>query len=153
MMNCITYFALLFSSFSWLRPDTSIKITYTSLPALECKSYFDTTLNLTIYTGVEQEPEYPGGAPAWGRYINRNLNTENIDATIDCNVRIKMIVDSTGAIRKAVPMRGDVEVKDPNALEKEVLRVYRKSGFWVPGTCSGNKVTTEFVQSLNACNR
>lgn len=152
-MNCITYFTLILSSFSWLWSEPSIKTMYASQPAFGCNSYYDSTLKLTVYTGVEKEPAYPGGAPAWERYINRNLNTTNIDATMDCHVKIKMIIDSTGQIKKAVPMRGDTEVKEPNALEKEVLRVYRKSGFWVPGACSGNNVTTEFVQSLNPCNR
>lgn len=64
-----------------------------------------------------------------------------------------MIVDATGVIRKAVPIRGDTEVKEPNTNEKEVLRIYLKSMRWVPGTCNGNNVTTEFVQSLNPCNR
>jgi len=152
-MNSTTFFALLFSSFSWLWSNTSVNITNAPQPAFECKSYYDSALNLTVYTGVEKEPEYPGGAAAWGRYIDRNLRTENIDATKECNVKIKMIVDSAGEIRKAVPMRGDKEVKEPNANEKEVLRIYLKSKYWAPGTCGGNNVTTEFVQSLNPCNR
>jgi len=114
-MNCITCFGLLFSSLSWLWIDLSIKTTYTSQLTFGCESYYDTTLKLTVFTGVEKDPEYSGGAPAWGRYISRNLNMHNIDTTIDCNVRIKMIIDSTGEIRKAVPMRGDTEVKEPNA--------------------------------------
>ena len=152
-MNCIAYFVLLFSSFSWLWSPTSIKTTNVPQPAFGCTSYYDTTLKLTVYTGPEKEPEYPGGAAAWGRYVARNLRTENIDATKDCNVKIKMIIDSTGEIRKAVAIQGDTEVKEPNANEKEVLRIYLKSKFWVPGTCSGNNVTTEVVKSLNPCNR
>lgn len=152
-MNCIAYFTLLLSTFSWLWSDSSVKTSIAPQPTFGCTSYYDTTLKLTVYTGVEKEPEYPGGAAAWGRYLDRNLRTENIDATKDCNVRIKMIVDSTGEIRKAVPMRGDTEVKEPNVNEKEVLRVYLKSKFWAPGTCSGNNVTSEIVQSLNPCNR
>jgi hypothetical protein len=149
-MNVVTYFTLLLFSFSWLSP---VKTAQGPKPNFACKNYYDTTLNLTVYTGVEKEPEYPGGAAAWGRYLNRNIHEESIDPKIDCNVRIKMIVDSTGAIKKAVAVHGDVEVKEPNTNEKEVLRVYKKSGFWVPGTCGGNNVTTEFVQSLNPCNR
>ncbi len=152
-MNFITYFALLVSSFSWLSSDTSIKNTNAPQPAFGCKSYYDTTLGLTVYTGVETVPEYPGGAPAWGRYINRNFNTNDIDATMDCNLRIKLVIDSAGMIRRTVPMRGETEVKEPNALEKEALRIYRKSGKWKPGTCNGNNVTTEFVQALNPCDR
>ncbi|OQP44472.1 hypothetical protein A4H97_08840 [Niastella yeongjuensis] len=150
-MNPVTYFALLLFSFSWHTPTPSVKMGNDPQPAQECKSHFDETLKETVYTGVEKEPEYPGGAPAWGRYINRNLNEANLDPAQDCKVKIKMIVDAAGQIKKAVAIHGDTEVKEPNANEKEVLRVYLKSGFWTPGTCGGNKVTTEFVQSFTPC--
>ncbi len=91
------------------------------------------------------------GSSALGQFINTNLIEANLDATVDCNVRIKMIVDSTGEIKKAVPIQGNAEVKEPNANEKEVLRVYLKSGIWVPAKCSGNNVTAEFVQSFTPC--
>ncbi|MFL5745297.1 MAG: hypothetical protein ACJ751_11555, partial [Niastella sp.] len=74
-----------------------------------------------------------------------------LNASIDCNVRIKMIVDATGAIVKAVAIHGNAEVKEPNANEKEVLRVYLKSGVWLPGKCGGNNVTAEFVQTFTPC--
>jgi hypothetical protein len=150
-MNLITYLALLISSFSSVGSYPLSKKAHDPQPAFGCTTYFDPALKLTVYTGVEKEPEYPGGAPAWGRFINRNLNDANLDASADCNVKIKMIIDSTGAIKKAVPIRGEAEVKEPNANEKEVLRVYLKSGIWVPGKCGGNNVTTEFVQSFTPC--
>lgn len=150
-MNLITYFALLFSSFSSVLTDPLSKTAHDPQPAFGCTTYYDAALKLNVYTGVEKEPEYPGGSAAWGRFINRNLNEANLDAAVDCNVKIKMIIDSAGGIRKAVPIRGNAEVKDPNANEKEVLRVYLKSGNWVPGKCSGNNVTTEFVQSFTPC--
>jgi hypothetical protein len=150
-MNLITYFALLFSSFSSVWSDPLIKTAHGPQSASGCTTYYDPALKLTVYTGVEKEPEYPGGSPEWGLFINKNLNDANLDAAVDCNVKIKMIIDSTGEIRKAVPIRANAEVKDPNANEKEVLRVYLKSGRWVPGKCGGNNVTTEFVQSFTPC--
>jgi hypothetical protein len=150
-MNLITYFALLFSSFSSVWSDPSIITAHDPQPTFGCTTYYDPALKFTVYTSVEKEPVYPGGSLAWGRFITRNLNEANLDAAIDCNVRIKMIIDSTGEIRKAVPIRSNAEVKDPNANEKEVLRVFLKSGIWVPGKCSGNNVTTEFVESFTPC--
>jgi hypothetical protein len=150
-MNLIFYFALLFSSFSSVRSYPLIKTTNDPQPAFGCTTYYDPTLKLTIYTGVEKGPVYPGGSLALGQFINKNLNEANLDAAVDCNVKIKMIIDSTGEIRKAVPIRGNDEVKDPNANEKEVLRVYLKSGIWVPGKCGVNNVTTEYVESFTPC--
>ena len=150
-MNAITFFALLFFSFPSSQSGPSIKTAQDPQPALGCKSSYDATLKETVYSDVEKVPEYPGGAPAWGRYVNRNIVEANLDPAVDCNVKIKMIVDATGQIRKAIAIHGDTEVKEPNANEKEVLRVYLKSGVWTPGTCGGNKVTTEFVQSFTPC--
>lgn len=147
-MNLITYFALFYSLFS---TDPSSKITNDPKPAAECKSYNDATLKLTVYTGVEKEPEYPGGSPAWAQYINKNLIEANLDATVDCNVKIKLIIDASGEIKKAVALRNDAEVKEPNANEKEVVRVYLKSGTWVPGKCGGNNIAAEIVQSFTPC--
>jgi hypothetical protein len=141
-MNFLTYFALLFSFFT---------SAHAPRPAPECKSYYDASLKLTVYSGVEKEPEYPGGAYAWGQYINKNLIEANLDPAVDCNVKIKMILDDAGQIRKAVAIHGDTEVKEPNANEKEVLRLYLKSSSWTPGKCGGNNVATEFVQSFTPC--
>lgn len=146
-MNLITYFALFFSLFT----NPSGKTTHDPRPAAECKSYNDATLKLTVYTGVEKEPEYPGGSPAWAQYINKNLIEANLDATIDCNVKIKLIIDASGEIKKAVAIRNDAEVKDPNANEKEVVRLYLKSGTWMPGKCGGSNVAAEVVQSFTPC--
>src|SRR5687768_6133806 len=109
LMNLITYFALFFSSFSLFSNDQAGKTTHDPKPAAECKSYNDATLKLTVYTGVEKEPEYPGGSPAWAQYINKNLVEANLDATVDCNVKIKLIIDASGEIKKAVAIRNDAE--------------------------------------------
>ncbi|MBO9204502.1 MULTISPECIES: hypothetical protein [Niastella] len=145
-MNSITFFALLFSL--WSGP--AVKTAHDPQPA-GCQSYNDPALNLTVYTSVEKKPEYPGGTSAWGQFVNKNLIEANLDPAVDCNVKIKMIIDATGAIKKAVPVRGDVEVKEPNANEKEVVRVYLKSGAWVPGQCGGNNVAAEYVESFTPC--
>jgi len=83
-MNLITYFALLFSSFSsvWFHP--LIKTAHDPQPVFGCPTYYDPALKLTVYTGVEKAPEYPGGSQAWLQYINKNLNEANLDAAVDC---------------------------------------------------------------------
>ena len=122
-MNLITYFALLFSSFSSVWSHPLIKTAHNPQPAFGCATYYDPALKLTVYTGVEKEPEYPGGSPAWAQYINKNLIEANLDANVDCNVKIKLIIYSSGEIKKSVAIRNDAEVKEPNANEKEVVRV------------------------------
>ena len=140
-MNPIIYFALLFASANGPQP------------ASDCKSHFDTSVNMNVYTTVDITPEYPGGAAAWGRFVNRNFREENVGTVTNCNVKFKMIVTAEGEIVKVVALHGDTEVKEPNELEKEVVRMVRKSGRWTPGVCEGKQVATEFVQTLSPCNR
>ena len=140
-MNPITYLALLFASVNGPQP------------AVECKSHFDTSVNMNVYATVDIAPGYPGGAAAWGRFVNRNFREENIGTVTNCTVKIKMIVTAEGEIVKAIALHGDTEVKEPNELEKEVVRMVRKSGRWEPGICEGRQVTAEFVQTLSPCNR
>lgn len=151
-MTPVTCFALLFSSVSWLWPNTS-KTTKAPQSTVECPSHYDTSVKMNVYTRVDTEAEYPGGAAAWGRYINRNFNQENVGAVTDCKVKIKLVVTAEGMVQKVVALHGDTEVKEPSALEKEVIRVYRKSGRWVPGVCGNVSVTSELVQSLSPCSK
>jgi hypothetical protein len=152
-MNPITCFALLFTSATWLWPNTTTKTTNAPQTTVECPSHYDTSVKMNVYTGVDTQAEYPGGAPAWGRYVNRNFRQENIGNVTDCNVKIKIIVDAEGIIQKVAVLRGDSEVKEPNELEKEVIRIYRKSGRWSPAVCGGAQVTSEVIQTLSPCNR
>lgn len=106
-------------------------------PPPACEVYYEPTFKLYIYSRPEKEPEYPGGSAAWNQFIKNNLNEANLDGNIDCNVSVRMIIDTTGAIRAAVPIRAGGIVRFPNANEKEVLRLYLNSGTWLPGQCGG----------------
>lgn len=147
-MNPITCFALLFTSAAWLWPDASTK---NSKPVAECPSHYDTSVKMDVYTNVETKAEYPGGEAPWGRFVRRNFNGESIGDIQDCNVKIKLVVTDQGEIKKAVALHGDTEVKEPNTLEKEIIRLYKKSGRWVPATCGARQVTSELLQSVHPC--
>lgn len=150
-MNPITCFALLFSSAAWLWPNASTQNSNNPKPVADCQSHYDTSVKMDVYTNLEIEPVYPGGTPAWGRYVNRNFNQENAGDVKDCTVKIKLVITDEGAIRKVVAMHGNAEVKEPSDLEKEVIRIYKKSGRWTPALCGGHQVTSELIQTLSPC--
>jgi hypothetical protein len=150
-MNPITYFALLFSSATWLWPGASTQISNKPIPVVECTSHYDTSVKMDVYSGVATQAEYPGGEAPWGRYVNRNFRQENAGDVKNCTVKIKLVITDAGEIRKVVALHGDTEVKEPSDLEKEVIRIYKKSGRWVPATCSGRQVTSELIQTLSPC--
>lgn len=150
-MNPITYFALLFSSATWLWPGAPTQISNKPKPVVECTSHYDTSVKMDVYSGVEMQAEYPGGEAPWGRYVNRNFRQENAGDVKDCTVKIKLVITDAGEIRKVVALHGNTEVKEPSDLEKEVIRIYKKSGRWSPATCSGRQVTSELIQTLSPC--
>jgi len=88
------------------------------------------------FTKVEIESEYPGGAAAWQRYLNRNLRypQEAIDNEIQGAVVVQFIVDKEGNV-------SDVEaISGPNELRAEAVRVIKKSGKWTPAVQNGRQV-------------
>jgi protein TonB len=96
------------------------------------------------FTKVEIESEYPGGAAAWARYLNRNLTypDEAQANEIQGTVVVKFIVDKEGKV-------SDVEaISGPNELRDEAMRVIKKSGLWTPAVQNGRKVKSYKSQPI-----
>jgi len=96
------------------------------------------------FTKVEIESEYPGGASAWQRYLNKNLRypQDAIDNEIQGTVVVQFIVDKAGAV-------SDVEaISGPNELRAEAVRVIKKSGTWTPAVQNGRQVKSYKKQPI-----
>lgn len=102
------------------------------LPPPPAEDYNDTM----IWRKVEIEAEYPGGAAAWQRFLNRNLRypQEAIDNEIQGSAVVQFVVDKEGNV-------SDVEaVSGPQVLCAEMIRVIKKSGKWTPAVQGGRQV-------------
>lgn len=96
------------------------------------------------FTKVEIESEYPGGAAAWQRYLNRNLRypQDAIDNEIQGTVVVQFIVDKEGMV-------SDVEsISGPKELRDEAVRVIKKSGKWTPAVQNGRQVKSYKKQPI-----
>ena len=96
------------------------------------------------FTKVEIESEYPGGASAWQRYLNKNLRypQDAIDNDIQGTVVVQFIVDKAGAV-------SDVEaISGPQELRDEAVRVIKKSGQWTPAVQNGRQVKSYKKQPI-----
>ncbi|MGB8194463.1 MAG: TonB family protein [Chitinophagaceae bacterium] len=96
------------------------------------------------FTKVEIESEYPGGASAWQRYLNKNLRypQDAIDNEIQGTVVVQFIVDKAGSV-------SDVEaISGPNELRDEAVRVIKKSGTWTPAVQNGRQVKSYKKQPI-----
>jgi protein TonB len=98
----------------------------------------------TIFTKVEIESEYPGGMPAWQRFLNRNLRypQDAIDQGVEGFVTVQFIVDKEGNVSNVEAVSG------PTELRAEAIRVIKKSGKWTPAIQNGNPVKSYKKQPI-----
>jgi TonB family protein len=83
-----------------------------------------------IFSKVEIEPEYPGGADAWSAYLKNNMHypKEAINGNINGTVIVQLVVDQEGNVQDAECIDGPVT----GGLREEALRLVQASGKWHP---------------------
>lgn len=93
----------------------------------------------------EKESEYPGGLPAWSKYLLKNLQYPDRAATgkIDGDVRITFIVDKDGRVIDPV-----ISTSVEYSLDAESIRIIRKSGNWIPAFLNGQHVKSFKMQPI-----
>lgn len=92
-----------------------------------------------VFNKVEIEAEYPGGTPAWTKYLRNNLDA---NAPIDnganpgeYTVIVRFIVSKDGSISDVV-----AETKHGYGMEAEAMRVIKKGPKWTPAQQNGRFV-------------
>jgi periplasmic protein TonB len=87
---------------------------------------------------VQIESMYPGGIPAWQRYMNKNfVYPEDAQSTgTEGQVVVRFIVDRDGSVSDVEAISGPTT----GGLREEAVRVIRKSGKWVPAVQNGRNV-------------
>ena len=96
------------------------------------------------FISVQIESEYPGGIPAWQRFLNKYLRypQEAQDQGVQGTVLVQFIVDKEGNV-------SDVEaVSGPAELRAEAVRVIKKSGKWTPAVQNGRHVKSYKKQPI-----
>lgn len=90
------------------------------------------------FTKVEIDAKYPGGTPAWARFLNKSLANnypqEAQDNGIQGRVEIMFIVDTLGNVSNVEAVAG------PKELWDAAIRVIKKSGKWEPAIQNGRRV-------------
>jgi protein TonB len=98
------------------------------------------------FTKVEIESEFPGGAAAWLRYLNKNLRypDDAVNNEIQGTVIVQFIVDKEGNVSDVTPISGP----DNGGLREEAVRVIKKSGKWTPAVQNGRQVKSYKKQPI-----
>lgn len=92
-----------------------------------------------IFTKVEIDASYPGGASAWRNFLERNLRGEtpvdNGASPGTYTIIVQFVVDVAGNVSdvKALTNQGF-------GMEQEAMRVLKKSGKWKPAIQNGREV-------------
>ena len=91
-----------------------------------------------LFTKVEIESEYPGGFPAWLRYLNKNFRypEDALANEIQGTVMVQFIVDKDGAVSDVEAVSGP----ELGGLRAEAVRVIKQSGKWIPAIQNGRQV-------------
>ena len=98
------------------------------------------------FTKVEIESEFPGGAAAWLRYLNKNLRypDDAVNNEIQGTVVVQFIVDKEGNVSDVQAIAGP----DNGGLREEAVRVIKKSGRWTPAVQNGRQVKSYKKQPI-----
>jgi protein TonB len=90
------------------------------------------------FTRVEIDASFPGGMPAWARFLYKNLRypDEAMNAGINGTVVVQFVVDLDGNVSDVKAISGP----ETGGLREEAERVIRKSGKWVPAIQNGRHV-------------
>jgi protein TonB len=96
------------------------------------------------FTKVEIESEYPGGLPAWYRFLKKNLNYPQaaLDNEVQGTVLVQFVVDKDGNVSDVQAISG------PEELRSEAIRVVKKSGKWTPAVQNGRNVKSYKKQPI-----
>ena len=100
-----------------------------------------TAADETIYTVVDQHPQFPGGEEARIRFMQENLRYPKParDAREQGTVFVTFVIRHDGSIEDIKVLRGVSE-----SLDAEAVRVIEKMPAWTPGYQDGQAVNVQF---------
>jgi periplasmic protein TonB len=93
----------------------------------------------------DTESEYPGGAPAWQRYLNRNLRYPQraIDNKKQGTVVVVFVVNTDGQTEDFTILKS-LEL----SMDDETIRIFKNSNRWVPATKNDQNVRSYKKQPI-----
>jgi len=100
-----------------------------------------------IFEKVEIEASFPGGIPAWRKYLEKNLNaqvaTDNGAPAGTYTVNVRFVVDKEGNI-------SDVRALTSHGfgIEEEAVKVIKRGPKWNPGNQNGRSVNSYHTQPI-----
>ena len=97
----------------------------------------------TVYTVVENLPQFPGGLPAMGDYLRNEIRYPKkcVEQKIEGRSIITFVVGKNGKISKVKVLRS----AGNKLLDKEAKRAVKSMPRWQPGTHQGKVVKVQMT--------
>lgn len=94
-----------------------------------------------IFLHVEEAPQFPGGLPAFYKYIGENIKYPPLarESGIQGRVFIQFVVEKDGSITDVKVLKGI-----GYGCDEEALRVVKNSPNWSPGKQNGKAVRVQY---------
>lgn len=112
-------------------------------------------VDTTIYTQVDVIPQFSRGAKGWNDFLNKNLNINKIQWSIDEETYKQYGLVQRAELEFTVCEDGkvcDIEVMNSDKISpeftEEVVRVMKRSPKWKPALLNGKPVRTRFKQPV-----
>jgi len=119
------------------------------IAALSLQAQTDTSGKLpggndSVLTRVEMESYFPGGVPAWIRFLNSHLTypAKAVRKKIEGTVMVQFIVDKNGALSDIKAISG------PELLQAAAVEVITNSPRWKPAVQDGRVVKSYKKQPI-----
>jgi hypothetical protein len=110
-----------------------------------CISYYDSTLNKTIFTNVDQMPRYPGGEDKYLEFFVRNFSYPNQQEEYQTSYYLSAIFEADGRLSYITTNK-----KYPTLADYEAIRVFILMPAWKAGKCHGKPVPVKMDLSIRA---
>ncbi|WP_051691912.1 energy transducer TonB [Pedobacter borealis] len=96
--------------------------------------------------GVDEYPEFTGGAKAWSKYMERNLRypSRAQDEGAAGKVYVSFVVEKDGSITDVSVIKGI-----GFGCDEEAIKVIKKSPLWKPGKNKGIPVRVRYNMAIN----
>jgi protein TonB len=99
-----------------------------------------------IAGGVDEYPEFTGGAKAWSKYMERNLRypSRAQEEGAAGKVYVSFVVEKDGSITDVSVIKGI-----GFGCDEEAIKVIKKSPLWKPGKNKGTPVRVRYNMAIN----
>jgi periplasmic protein TonB len=100
-----------------------------------------------IFIDIQIQAQFPNGAAAWARYLQKNLNpstpVNNNAPAGTYKVIVQFIVSKDGTLSDV-----RAETKEGYGLEEEAVKIIRNGPKWIPGMHNGRNVNSYRSQPI-----